>query len=161
MAKSTTNCSCCTLHSWDYQPPVNDRKRLYDLPKAGAILIYNGRVLIVQSRGKKWGFPKGSFERGECATQCATREVLEETSFNIRFKEDDSNVKYNRTTFYIKHLERKPPSINHGFLKKPGNDCTGIGWIRLTCLNKQSKLNGSIKFNIGVRKFVSQYINPR
>jgi ADP-ribose pyrophosphatase YjhB (NUDIX family) len=168
-----------------------------DNPKAGGVLIYNGRVLIIQSRADKWGFPKGGFERGETAAQCAEREVREETSFNVRFSDDDLKVKYKTTTFYVKYLQDEPPEIDIQYLKTPGNDCTGIGWIRLTCLkrlvkgeknqkrekrlnrNRDRDLNRDImerlktlslntnekedphqvmRFNIGVRKFVKQYM---
>ena len=155
MAK--TNCTCCNLLTWDYLPttrPYIDPKR--DDRKAGGVLIYNGRVLIVQSRGKKWGFPKGGLERGENALQCTEREVHEETSFNIRFSDDDPKVKYNDTTLYVKHLQNEPPEIDMLYLKTPGNDCTGIGWIRLTCLKRLVKSQDCevIRLNIGVRKFV-------
>jgi ADP-ribose pyrophosphatase YjhB (NUDIX family) len=135
MAK--TNCTCCSLLIWDYTKPATrhyiDPKR--DDRKAGGVLIYNGRVLIVQSRGNKWGFPKGGLERGENALQCAEREVREETSFNIKF-DDALKVKYKDTTFYVKHLHNEPPEIDTSYLKTPGNDCTGIGWVRLTCLKR-------------------------
>lgn len=176
MAKCITNCNCCSLLTWDYLKPTSYYVRRHDHRKAGGILIYKGRVLIVQSRANKWGFPKGGFEQGECALQCATREVLEETSFNVRFNEDDSKVKYKDTIFYVKHLQNKPPDIDDMYLKKPGNDCTGIGWIRLTCLKKLvlrkkktslvEDLNNMnldkkevMQFNLGVRKFVQEYIN--
>lgn len=141
-----------------------DPKR--DDRKAGGVLIYNGRVLIIQSRSDKWGFPKGGFERGETAAQCAEREVHEETSFNVRFSDDDLKVKYKDTTFYVKHLQNEPPEIDIQYLKTPGNDCTGIGWIRLTCLKRlvkkvverQEEPPQAMHFNMGVRKFVKQYM---
>ena len=191
MAK--TDCGCCSLLMWGYIVPSNNRartrhyidpKRYTDARKAGGILIYNGRVLIIQSRSDKWGFPKGGFERGETAVQCAEREVYEETSFSVRFSDDDLKVKYKDTTFYVKHLQNEPPEIDTQYLKTPGNDCTGIGWIRLTCLKrlvkKEKRVNcdvverlktltlhstneeeeppQAIHFNLGVRKFVKQYM---
>lgn len=174
MAK--TNCTCCSFFIWDYTIPASrhyNPKR--DNRKAGGVLIYNGRVLIVQSRGNKWGFPKGGFERSENALQCAEREVLEETSFNIRFSDNDLKIKYKDTTFYVKYLQNKPPEIDISYLKTPGNDCTGIGWVRLTCLKKLVKKENCdvverlktltlhsneevMQFNLGVRKFVKQYM---
>lgn len=192
MTKPTINCNCCNFLTWDYVPLKNhytDSRR--DTRSAGGILIHSGRVLIVQSRSNKWGFPKGGFERGESASQCAKREVLEETSFNVWFGKDDPSLKHKNTTFYIKHLQSKPPKIDTKYLQKPGNDCTGIGWIRLTCLKKMvngkkitdiirykkneddsfegldSKENistnedPSMLFNTGIRNFVEQYIQSR
>jgi 8-oxo-dGTP pyrophosphatase MutT (NUDIX family) len=132
------NCTCCKFFIWDYMRPtthyyINPKQ---DTRKAGGILIYKGRVLIVQSRGIKWGFPKGGFEKGENAFQCAEREVREETSFNVTFNDDDLKVNYKNTTFYVKHLHIEPSEIDTSYLKTPGNDCTGICWIRLTCLKR-------------------------
>jgi len=153
-----------------------------DFRKAGGILIYNGKVLIVQSRSNKWGFPKGGFEKEENAVECAQREVNEETSFNVKFRDDDMKVKYKDTTFFVKHLQNEPPEIDDTYLKTPGNDCTGIGWIRLSCLKRlvrEEKMRGLIErlktsaltidddepqpmyFNLGVRKFVKGYMSPR
>jgi 8-oxo-dGTP pyrophosphatase MutT (NUDIX family) len=183
ICNAITNCTCCSLLTWDYTIPAIrhyiDPKR--DYRKAGGVLIYNGRVLIIQSRADKWGFPKGGFEKGETAIQCAEREVHEETSFNVRFSDDDLKVKYNDTTFYVKHLQNEPPEIDTQYLKTPGNDCTGIGWVRLTCLKRlvkqEKRINYDVverlntlsineeeppprlmQFNAGVRKFVKQYM---
>ena len=135
-------------------------------PQGGRRPDLQWRVLIIQSRSDKWGFPKGGFERGETAAQCAEREVHEETSFNVRFSDDDLKVKYKDTTFYVKHLQNEPPEIDIQYLKTPGNDCTGIGWIRLTCLKRlvkkvverQEEPPQAMHFNMGVRKFVKQYM---
>lgn len=171
----TTNCDCCSMLTWDYTTPATRHyiNPTRDSRKAGGILIYNGRVLIVQSRGAKWGFPKGGIERGENMLQCAKREVHEETSFNIVFTDDDMKIKCKDTTFYVKYLQTKPPDIDDVYLKAPGNDCTGIGWIRFTCLKKLLKpkddlvdklnnmsLNNEVmQFNLGIRRFVKKYIH--
>jgi len=180
------DCKCCKLLSWDYLTP---EKRYYvdkskDPRKAGGILIYKGRVLLVQSRGNKWGFPKGGFEGREDARKCAIREVLEETSFNISISKEDMKVKYNDTSFFIKHLTTQPPEVDEAFLKTPGNDCTGIGWVRLTCLRKMVnkatnkatntakdddltnkleslEIGDEMMFNSGIRKFVSEYLKKK
>ena len=177
-------CICCRLLTWDYTiPQYYFRDDYIDEPKAGGVLIYNGRVLIIQSKAEKWGFPKGGFERGETAAQCAEREVREETSFNVRFSDDDLKVKYKTTTLYVKYFQDKPPEIDIQYLKTPGNDCTGIGWIRLTCLKrlvkreKEKRLNRDnimerlktlsldtnekedMRFNLSVRNFVKRYMD--
>jgi ADP-ribose pyrophosphatase YjhB (NUDIX family) len=171
-------CICCRLLTWDYTiPDYTYYFRDYiDEPKAGGVLIYNGRVLIIQSKAEKWGFPKGGFERGETAAQCAEREVREETSFNVRFSDDDLKVKYKTTTLYVKYFQDEPPEIDIQYLKTPGNDCTGIGWIRLTCLKrlvkKEKEKRGmerktlsldtnekeDMRFNLSVRNFVKRYM---
>ena len=180
-----TNCTCCSLRTWDYTKPTTHHyiNPARDDRKAGGILIYNGRVLIIQSRANKWGFPKGGFEQGETAVQCAKREVYEETSFDIKFSDDDPKVKYKDTTFYVKFVKLNS-EIDIQYLKTPGNDCTGIGWIKLTCLKRlvekencdvverlkiltlHSTNANEVKdppqvmhFNLGVRKFVKQYMH--
>lgn len=177
------NCTCCSLLTWDYLKPSYYTPPRQDPRKAGGILLYNGQVLIVQSRGNKWGFPKGGFEPGENATQCAQREVQEETSLDVRFNEEDPQVRYKKTIFYVKYLHDKPSDISLVKIRTPGNDCTGIGWIRLSCLkkivdparrrrkpkNKQDDLVEGLeqltlqpmKFNLGLRNFVNKYMNTR
>jgi len=200
MSLYTMNCTCCSLLTWDYITPRHYIIKKRDKRKAGGILIFNGRVLIVQSRGNKWGFPKGGFEKGENAVQCAKREVYEETSFNIAFTDNDMKFKCKHTTFFVIYLQNKPPNINKTHMNTPGNDCTGIGWVRLTCLEKlvntekrvteltrklktmtlhnshhnsdeseshnsdESESDNSdesqqMEFNLGIRKFVKQYMN--
>jgi hypothetical protein len=145
-------CICCKFYTWEYCPKYYPKQK--PRASAGGILISHGRVLIVQSHGKKWGFPKGGFEEKEDSLECAMREVHEETSLKIWFTREDSSVKYGRTTFYIQYIQDRP-KINLQYIRKPGNDCTGIGWIRLSCLKK---LNSNIQLNSGLRKFIDQYM---
>lgn len=43
------------------------------------------RFLLIQNKGSKsWGFPKGHLEMGETRADAARREVLEETSINVK-----------------------------------------------------------------------------
>ena len=171
---ASTQCECCNILNWDYIPKKYKNDTNPDKRKAGGIMIYKGRVLIVQSRAKKWGFPKGGFEKGENASMCAKREIYEETSLKVIFNEDDSKIKFKHTTFFIKHFQIEPPDIDYDHLKTPGNDCTGIGWIRLTCLrqlvnkaNEETNLvdefenmtleHEPMRFNLGLRKFVQKY----
>jgi hypothetical protein len=152
---SISNCKCCLFKKWNYLgPPHNftyDRK-----PKAGGILIHKGRILILQSRGKKWGFPKGGLELGENFFECAHREVNEETSLQIEFNADDFVIQLKNTIYFVKYLETTPPKINIYDLQQIGNDCTGICWIRLTCFCELVK-NNKIYLNSGAREFAHNY----
>ncbi|XP_071534599.1 m7GpppN-mRNA hydrolase-like [Panulirus ornatus] len=61
------------------------------IPTYGAIMISDdhSQVLLVQAQKcRKWGFPKGKIEDGESPEDCAVREVLEETGFDISAKLD-------------------------------------------------------------------------
>lgn len=57
------------------------------VPVYGAIIIDSSlsKVLMVQGFGKKacWNFPKGKVNQGEASHDCAVREVLEETGYDI------------------------------------------------------------------------------
>jgi 8-oxo-dGTP pyrophosphatase MutT (NUDIX family) len=127
-------------------------------PKAGGILIYKGRILILQSRGKKWGFPKGGLEHGENVFECAHREVNEETSLQIDFNPDDFVIQLKNTIYFVKFLETAPPRINNHYLRQIGNDCTGICWMRLTCFSELVKKN-KMYLNSGAREFARSYIH--
>ena len=60
--------------------------------KGGAILhdSKTNRILLVQSRGKLWGIPKGTKDNNETIEECSIREVKEETGLII----DSNNLKY-------------------------------------------------------------------
>lgn len=126
--------------------------------KAGAVLLFNNRVLIVQSRGQKWSFPKGGIEIGESLLDCAKREVKEETSLDVELTESDRLMqKYNSTVLYFKELKFEPKIVINEIIKYD-KDCSGIGWIRLSCLKKAvTKKRFSHQFNSSLKKFVKHY----
>lgn len=57
------------------------------VPVNGAIILNLScdKVLLVKGWGPRgsWGFPKGKVNKGESDFNCAAREVIEETSFDI------------------------------------------------------------------------------
>lgn len=57
----------------------------------GAIIIKDGKVLLVHQNNDVWGFPKGHMEEGETEVETAIREVKEETNLDIEL---DENKKY-------------------------------------------------------------------
>lgn len=65
-------------------------KRFVD--SAGAVVFreHEGKtqVLMIYSKHKSWGFPKGHIERGENPAAAARREVLEETGIRIELLSD-------------------------------------------------------------------------
>ena len=67
------------------QPTPDDRP-----PIAAAIIIQDGRVLLVQRRVKEgslsWQFPAGEVEPGESASAAAVRETKEETGLTVAEK---------------------------------------------------------------------------
>ncbi|ASZ85060.1 080L [Cherax quadricarinatus iridovirus] len=153
-------CKCCTFYTWNYIKSnewvgFSEERRM----KAGGIILHNGKILIVQTREKKWGFPKGGIETSENVIKCAEREVLEETSLSLSF-EDSNKIRISDVTFYVKYLNEDPPDLNLGMIKNPGNDCTGIGWIRLGCLKKMVEKSNSHSdpvLNRSIRMFMKKY----
>lgn len=66
----------------------------------GAIIINDGKVLIIKQNDGTIGFPKGHMESGETEEKTALREVKEETNLDIVI---DNNKRYEMS--YI--IERK------------------------------------------------------
>lgn len=94
------------------------------------------KVLLVQSRGDKWGFPKGTMEDGETIEECAIREVLEETGIRLTLAQIHTYLKFriDKATYYyaivnstLNMYQTEPETSIH-------NDATGIVWISLDCL---------------------------
>lgn len=54
----------------------------------GAIVINDGKVLLIQSIEGIYGFPKGHMEENETERQTAIREVKEETNIDIVIDSD-------------------------------------------------------------------------
>ena len=75
------NRGCCCLVSREFKGGV----KFYPRPKRekAGICIYDpekDKILLVQSRGMKWGAPKGALEESDCSIlDCALRETREET----------------------------------------------------------------------------------
>lgn len=129
----------------------------YSIVKAGGMIIYKNKILIVQSNSNKWGFPKGTRNRGESVLECAIREIKEETSVVVTLTENDRLLySFNNTVIYYKKLNCKP-EINISHIIREQKDCTGIAWIRLSCLKKQSNRKDSILFTFLLQKFVAHY----
>lgn len=159
--------SCnCYITSWACMPNKKIDK-FKCKKKAGGILKHENRLLLVQSRGNMWGFPKGSLELNESVLDCALREVQEETSLLIPFTENDKKYYVNDTVFFYKKLEGVP-QIDHQEIKNmKNNDCSGIAWIDLECLEKIGSLARdkigfdcfddnmhNIKINSSLKKFI-------
>lgn len=129
----------------------------YSIIKAGGMIIYKNKILIVQSNFNKWGFPKGTRDPGESVLECAIREIREETSLVVDLTESDRLLyTFNNTVMYYKKLNCKP-NININHIIREQKDCTGIAWIRLSCLKKQAHRKDSIPFTCLLQKFVAHY----
>lgn len=126
---------CCVLYTREYIPRKNYQNR-GNREKAGTVIVNRkGEILIVQSNGNKWGFPKGTVKDYETPFECALRETLEETGIDLqeysreKFKSFKISGNLYSTFFYIlldTDIDVDIDEIN--------NDSTGIGWISIKCI---------------------------
>jgi len=88
------------------------------------------KILIVQSRGEKWGPPKGKFEEVDDNSHmnCALREVLEETGIALNESSLQEWVKIDRTTYFYTEIE------SEFVLDRIDDGISGITWIYPQCL---------------------------
>ena len=138
--------------------PYKNKKFVYtnDTPRnKSGVIIYNkqtNHILIVQSRGNLWGFPKGSFEEGEDFKTCAVRELKEETGIDVDMNE--LSICYNvnnRVKYYLVETNINHDNVNLQEDKYcDHNDVNGICWINLDCL-KNMYMNENISFNYHAR----------
>lgn len=137
----------CKIKTWLYTGKPFES---YDKcrKRAGGIILHINKkqVLMVQSRGTFWGFPKGSVEGVETPLECAKREILEETSIDLPIETQDFFIYHNRTHYYMKIVDTKPRIDIEKIKSIKFNDCTGIAWIDIDCLtDSKMRLNSSAK----------------
>ena len=58
----------------------------------GAIVIEDGKVLLVKHNAGHWDFPKGHVEEGETEFETAIREVKEETNIDIKIEKQNRYI---------------------------------------------------------------------
>ena len=58
----------------------------------GAIVIEDGKVLLVKHNAGHWDFPKGHVEEGEAEFETAIREVKEETNIDIKIEKENRYI---------------------------------------------------------------------
>lgn len=130
---------CCKLIYKEFKGVVDERRDFlkYKKRKGGGILYdkKENSILIVQSRGKMWGLPKGTIEQDETIEECAMREIKEETGIEVNINKNSQYLSENnkRCIFYILPFEKCGVELQYNDIN---NDATGIGWINLKCLQK-------------------------
>lgn len=151
--------NCCELKIEPYETDGFIYTQHRGPRKKAGVLIYNGdKVLLVQSRGNFWGFPKGTMEIDEKVKECALRELKEETGIQLT-KEDliDCICIHNKALYYIYELNEEIGSVQKDI---PDNDVNGITWIKLTCLQDMFKTN-KMKFNYHCKYLLQHQFNIR
>jgi 8-oxo-dGTP pyrophosphatase MutT (NUDIX family) len=156
-------CGTCKIYTSKYV----DAKEKYDWVKykklKAGICFYDKtlgaqKVLVIQSRGDRWGFPKGSMEDCDVGgsptldpeslasiKSCALREVLEETGIRVDPKHLVSKFVTDRTTYFLIDINKHPEylTVIRDTRKSDdvhNNDATGISWIKVSCLRKLNTL---------------------
>lgn len=128
---------CCSLKIKPYVAKDLVYENFHVRRKKSGVFICDpitNKVLIVQSRGHLWGPPKGTMEENETDSECAVREVMEETGLDIS-KESltTSFAVYNKATYFYLEMKECDVFVQE---KDPKNDANGIGWIKIECLEK-------------------------
>lgn len=105
------------------------------------VLVTNdaGRLLVVYTRGQKWGLPKGGRLVGESRKECAERELYEETG--VRLTIDDAarwkRIYANFIVFAARVDGDDVERFDIGVVRRLlNNDSNGVGWISPHCLRR-------------------------
>lgn len=66
------------------------------MQKSGGIVLSKDfkKIVIVVQNENEYSFPKGHLEKGETLVECAQREVLEETAYDVKLLNEDSIGSY-------------------------------------------------------------------
>lgn len=139
---------CCDIKLKDYIPcfKVYDYKTKLKKLKAG-VFFYDpklDKILLVQSRGEKWGPPKGTIEEKETIEECAIREVFEETGLSVTKDQLDKCIKYriDRATYFYIEQDSTDPNSESYISNIVDNDASGVTWVNTKCLMDMFYLHG-------------------
>lgn len=128
---------CCTIKIKPYTLVKNPFDKVRRRRNKAGVFIHDpdtDKVLLVQSRGNFWGPPKGTMNLGETESECAVREVFEETGLEVDANSFLKATKIRNRAIYF-YMEMKECDVNvQDHIK--GNDANGIGWIKQSCLRK-------------------------
>jgi ADP-ribose pyrophosphatase YjhB (NUDIX family) len=151
------NKGCCKIKKTKYID--NNTSKIRKINKKAGVFIFDkiqNKVLIVQSKGRLWGLPKGTLKYGETERMCAIRETKEETG--IELTNDDFkksvNIKKNAIYFYVEMNEIEL-TIQNNIID---NDVNSLGWIKPDCLN-EFIINGHIILNQHCRFIFNKLLN--
>lgn len=155
---------CCTIKIKPYT--VINKDTFYhtnqmNKRKAG-VFIYDpiaDKVLLVQSRGNLWGPPKGTLKLNEQETDCAIREVMEETGLKISVSSFTPYINIRNAVYFYMEIKECDVTIQDHI---PGNDANGIVWIKPSCLKiliQQGNISLSKHCMIAFKHFL-QYTFP-
>jgi 8-oxo-dGTP pyrophosphatase MutT (NUDIX family) len=115
---------------WDYNA---------EIPRCGGILLNESKtkVLLVKSYGgTRWNFPAGKINYAEEYSDCAEREVFEETGFHGVIKDTEKMICYKKkkALYYLYLFENIPE--NYEFTAQTKNEISEIKWFDINSLNQ-------------------------
>ncbi|KAJ3800711.1 pyrophosphatase DCP2 [Lentinula aff. detonsa] len=132
--------ACPLLHRQDHEQAFyNFMQYKTRVPVCGAIMLNDAWEKCVLVKGWKsssgWGFPKGKINEDEPQPNCAIREVLEETGYNLagQLNPDhviEMSIKEQKIALYV------VPGVpeNYPFKTKTRKEISKIEWFRLSDL---------------------------
>ncbi len=129
-------------------------KNIFDIHKAGAIIVRDRKLLLTRAKGKEFFIaPGGKLEKNETPIQCLKRELMEEIDISF----EDSDIE-EFGTFYAPAVYDKTKNLRMDvFLVKnwqgeiePSNEVEEIIWI-----------NSKISPNIKIGSIFEHEVVPR
>jgi len=152
------NNNCCLIKFFPYIGNKTKFKNKFNNIKAG-IFIYDEKqkkVLLVQSRGRLWGPPKGSKKYCETIKECAVREVREETGLSIPIDLlTKSILVLKKCTYFYIEMDVCNVNIQHDV---ENNDVNSVAWIHIDCLGNFIR-NGQISLTQHCRIVFKEFLN--
>lgn len=151
--KSFCKNGCCFVLTREYRHMVQQYSRVKK-EKAGVFLYdpKTNKILLVQSRGTKWGPPKGTMEIiDKTVVDCAIREAEEETGLNINPDDFIAECRIDRATYFLLHRNECDIALP----EELGNDASGIGWVSPNCIQT---LN--LDLNSHCKKLLTRFVRP-
>jgi 8-oxo-dGTP pyrophosphatase MutT (NUDIX family) len=127
---------CCVADYIHYTPYPTGRYTIKNREGKAGCILYNrtrDQVVLVQSCGKKWGFPKGTKESGESYEDCAYREVYEEVGVRVSREtlRKSPIFKIENSVYYLVEIPYTELTVQSFRLC---NDANSVGWVSKDCI---------------------------
>lgn len=152
--KSFCQNGCCFVLTREYRHITQQYNRI-KREKAG-VFMYDpnaNKILLVQSRGTKWGPPKGTMEIiDRSVVECAIRETEEETGLEINPKDFIAECRIDRATYFLLHKAMCDITLP----TEMGNDASGIGWVSPECIHTMK-----LDLNSHCKKLLSRFVKKQ
>ena len=142
------------------------------VPVRGAILLNDAMDKVVLVKGWKknanWSFPRGKINKEEKDLDCAVREVLEETGYDLKaagLVKDEKHMKHIEITMREQHMKlyvfRGVP-MDTVFAPQTRKEISKIEWVNLSDLPTVKKSKQAQQDVVNANKFymVAPFLNP-